>query len=619
MELKLILALPLLSAMTLGIFCRKCSYTFTSFFSSSMILVSFLISTSIFLHLGLVDNIVMREVIALWFTFGAEKIYWGVYVDQLTSVMFVVVTLVSTLVHLFSAGYMKDDPNYTRYISYLSLFTFAMLLLVSADNILQAFVGWEGVGLCSYLLIGFWYKKDSANNAAIKAFIVNRIGDLAFILGIFSIIYFVGSVNYEVILSSVPILVDAKMNILSVNVPVIELIALLLFIGCMGKSAQIGLHVWLPDAMEGPTPVSALIHAATMVTAGIFLIVRISPVFQNALFTSNVILYVGAITCIFAATTAIAQSDIKKIIAYSTCSQLGYMFMACGAFAYKASIFHLGTHAFFKASLFLLAGFVIYNVKTQDINKMGGLRKYMPITYLFFVVGSLAIMGIYPFAGYYSKDLILESVYLHGEIMPYYLGIASAFFTAIYSMKILIKVFHGEDGDKSFKHIRGKFYFPHYVMILSIIPLMLLSFSSGYQFEALAVPANRKHVDPLIHYMPMIVSALGMILSILIFGLKVEKHIAKISGPVFSLIKNKYYVDELYEATFVRGLYCMSCISKYFDKAIDFCPNTFASISRLCSIFCSKCQSGYIYLYLLYIFSGLMGVISWWIYLFYFR
>jgi NADH-quinone oxidoreductase subunit L len=345
--------------------------------------------------------------------------------------MFVVVTLVSSIVHIYSYGYMENDENGPRFMSYLSLFTFFMLLLVSADNFLQLFVGWEGVGLCSYLLIGFWYKKDSANFAAVKAFVVNRVGDFSFIIGILCLIYYVGSVDFVSVFKATPVIAKTNIDLFGFSLPLIEVIAMFLFIGCMGKSAQIGLHVWLPDAMEGPTPVSALIHAATMVTAGVFLVARSSSIFEAAPFTANFILYIGAITCFFAASVAVAQDDIKKIIAYSTCSQLGYMFMAAGSLAFKAGIFHLVTHAFFKSMLFLSAGIVIHSTHEQDINKMGGLRKSMPFTYLFFIIGSLAIMGIYPFAGYYSKDLILESVYESGAEKAYYFGILSALFTSI--------------------------------------------------------------------------------------------------------------------------------------------------------------------------------------------
>lgn len=623
MELSLILAFPLISSIILGLGNKRFSYYFSSFLSSTLLFCSFILSACLFIKVAFAKNYAAHQIIIHWFSIGSEKIHWAIYADILTSVMFVVVTLVSTLVHVFSAGYMKDDPNYVRYMSYLSLFTFAMLLLVSADNVLQLFVGWEGVGLCSYLLIGFWYKKDSANNAAIKAFVVNRIGDFAFILGILSLIYFVGSVNFSVILDSAPILSNANVKIMEYTIPVIELIAMALFVGCMGKSAQIGLHVWLPDAMEGPTPVSALIHAATMVTAGIFLIVRLYPIFEHAPFVSNIILYVGAITCIFAASIAIAQDDIKKIIAYSTCSQLGYMFMACGAYSYSAGIFHLVTHAFFKASLFLLAGIVIHFTHVQDISKMGGLRKYIPITYLGFIVGSLAIMGIYPFAGYYSKDMILGSVYLSNNKIPFALGIGAAFFTAIYSMKIIIKVFHGEADDKKLMQSVIKFYGgTNFLMLVAVMPLMLLSVVAGFYCEEYVITmqgSGTMHLPAIIHYMPMGVAFVGIVVSIFIYGFGWDKSIASAFKWVYALLKNKYYIDEIYAQTFVRFTYLFSRLSECFDRAIDFCPNSLARISRLCGIFYGKCQSGYIFIYLFYLLCGLLAIMSWWLFIFYFR
>jgi NADH-quinone oxidoreductase subunit L len=355
MMLTMILALPLFSAIFCGIGNKYLSFKISTLISSLAIIIAAIISIDVLIYVQS-HNKILHFIITNWFVLDNNQVNWSIYVDHLGGVMFCVVTIVSSIVHVYSYGYMKDDENLPRFMSYLSLFTFFMLILVSADNFLQLFVGWEGVGLCSYLLIGFWYKKDSASSAAVKAFIVNRIGDFAFIIGILCIIYFIGSVNFDQVMNSVQTLSKSNIDIYGIDLPILEIIAMFLFIGCMGKSAQIGLHVWLPDAMEGPTPVSALIHAATMVTAGVFLVARAAPIFEYAPFTCNIIIYVGAITCIFAASIAIAQTDIKKIIAYSTCSQLGYMFMASGALAFKAGIFHLVTHAFFKALLFLSAG-----------------------------------------------------------------------------------------------------------------------------------------------------------------------------------------------------------------------------------------------------------------------
>ncbi len=437
----LIVMLPLASAIINGALCLVINKKYGSIISSSAIIISALFSLYIFYYTGLNQNI-LHITLGKWFEVAEFKVNWAIYIDQLTAIMFLVVTCVSSVVHVYSLGYMAEDKGLPKFLSFLSLFTFFMLMLVSADNFLQLFFGWEGVGLCSYLLIGFWYKKDSANKAAIKAFIVNRVGDFAFILGIIAIIFSCRSANFTDVFLAAKGLANVKILLLGFEPSRLDIICLLLFIGCMGKSAQIGLHVWLPDAMEGPTPVSALIHAATMVTAGVFLVARCSYLFEYSPAILQFITIIGGITCLFAASIAIAQSDIKKIIAYSTCSQLGYMFLACGVSAYNSGIFHLVTHAFFKALLFLSAGSVIHAVHEQDIFKMGGLRDKMPVTYGNFLIGSLALIGIYPLAGFYSKDSILDSAYSAGSFM-FVFGIIAAILTAIYSMKIIILVFHG--------------------------------------------------------------------------------------------------------------------------------------------------------------------------------
>ena len=382
-----------------------------------------------------------------WMNIGDFNVVWSLRHDMLSAVMMIVITTVSAMVHIYSIGYMSHDNSKPRFMSYLSLFTFAMLMLVTSDNLIQLFFGWEGVGLASYLLIGFWYHKPSAHTAAMKAFIVNRIGDFGFILGIIAIYSVFGSLYFDEIFSDVEGLHKLSIVMLGFKINVIELIAILLFIGAMGKSAQIGLHTWLPDAMEGPTPVSALIHAATMVTAGVFLVCRMSPLLEFAPFALNVITIVGAMTAIFAATIGLTQFDIKRVIAYSTCSQLGYMFFAAGVSAYPASMFHLTTHAFFKALLFLGAGSVIHAMSDeQDMRKMGGIWKKIPITYALMWVGSLALAGIPFFAGYYSKDLILEAAWAASSNSGYFafwLGCLAAFLTAFYSWRVLLLTFHG--------------------------------------------------------------------------------------------------------------------------------------------------------------------------------
>jgi len=610
MEIALILALPLLSAFFCGVFNKNISFVFANILSSLALLASCILSFKA-LFLIHINKIILHEVLFTWFRILGEKVNWAIYLDALSATMFVVVTVVSTIVHIYSYGYMKNDGNGARFMSYLSLFTFFMLLLVSADNFIQLFVGWEGVGLCSYLLIGFWYKKDSASNAAIKAFVVNRVGDFAFILGILAIIFFTGTLKFESVFSSLSLLSDSKIYLLGFDFRLAEVVAFLLFIGCMGKSAQIGLHVWLPDAMEGPTPVSALIHAATMVTAGVFLVARSAPIFELAPYTTNIILYVGAITCLFAASIAIAQDDIKKIIAYSTCSQLGYMFMAAGALSFKASIFHLVTHAFFKAMLFLSAGIVIHAVHEQDINKMGGLRKYMPVTYLFFIIGSLAIMGIYPFAGYYSKDLILESVYESGNLYAFYMGIIAAFFTSIYSMKIIIKVFHGKPPKKKVKEWESS-------MILPLLILAFASIVSGFYLINYFVGFSHPHVPLYIKYMPMGVGIFGILLSFLIYQTSFGKKLYKPFSMIYTLFREKYYIDEIYDKSFVKGTYVLANMSRMFDRFIDFFPNASAAISRNFAGFISQVQSGYIFTYVFYILLGVWGIMLIWILKFYF-
>jgi NADH-quinone oxidoreductase subunit L len=558
---------------------------------------------------------IIHDILNTWISFGNTKIHWAIYVDELTAVMFSVVTIVSAIVHIYSYGYMHDDPNLPRFMSYLSLFTFFMLMLVCSDNFVQLFFGWEGVGLCSYLLIGFWYNKDSASSAAVKAFVVNRVGDFAFILGIIAIIYYVGSVDFDKVLNHAEFLSTQFIDIAGLKLNVLETIAILLFIGCMGKSAQIGLHVWLPDAMEGPTPVSALIHAATMVTAGVFLVGRSSALFALAPMTSQIILWIGAITCIFAATTAIAQNDIKKIIAYSTCSQLGYMFMACGAFAYSAGIFHLVTHAFFKAMLFLGAGLVIHATHEQDVDKMGGLYKKMPITYLFFWLGSLAIIGIYPFAGYYSKDLILESVYLSGGHLQFVIGLLAAFFTALYSMKILIMVFHGVPGVSSKNAHEGPI-----VMVLPLIILAIGSIAAGFGLINFFTnhDSSNHHIDDLIKYAPLIVGIAGIFGGIILYKFGLAEILSRVFCLIYNILKNKYFFDEIYEKTFVGGAKILAKISKLFDTNVvdGIGPMGSSTVVSFLARIASSIQSGYIFTYAFFMLIGVMSVMSWWIYKF---
>src|ERR1700759_4398251 len=418
--------------------------------TTGLLFVSMALSWMAFVDVGFMHHDA-RIALLPWIQSGDLQVAWSLRVDTLTAVMLVVVTTISALVHLYSIGYMDEDPNRPRFFSYLSLFTFAMLMLVTSDNLVQLFFGWEGVGLMSYLLVGFWYYKPSANAAAIKAFVVNRVGDFGFSLGIFATFMMIGSLDFETIFAGAPGLTGKTIDFLGWHADALTLICLLLFMGAMGKSAQFLLHTWLPDAMEGPTPVSALIHAATMVTAGVFMVARLSPLFELAPNAQAVVMFFGATTAFFAATIGLVQNDIKRIVAYSTCSQLGYMFVAMGAGAYSVGMFHLFTHAFFKALLFLGSGSVIYAMHhEQDIRMMGGLWRKIPFTYAVMVVGTLALTGFPLTAGYFSKDAIIESAYASHNPLAVYgflLTVVAAALTAFYSWRLIFKTFHGEPHD----------------------------------------------------------------------------------------------------------------------------------------------------------------------------
>ena len=468
----LILFLPLLASIISGFFGNKIGDKPSQIITCLMVSISAFLSIIIFTKVifsGYENNVV----IATWINSGSLNVNWSIKVDALSSVMLVVVTLVSSLVHIYSVGYMSHDPHKPRFMAYLSLFTFAMLTLVTSDNFLQLFFGWEGVGLCSYFLIGFWYKKETANAAAMKAFLVNRVGDFGFALGIFLIFYIFGTVNYNEVFDLIPTITDKKINFLSFDVNITDLICLLLFVGAMGKSAQFLLHTWLPDAMEGPTPVSALIHAATMVTAGVFLVVRCSPIYEYSQLALSFITLIGMTTAFFAATVALVQTDIKKIIAYSTCSQLGYMFFAAGVGAYNVAMFHLFTHAFFKALLFLGSGSVIHSFRDeQDINQMGGVWRKLPYTYVLMILGTLALTGFPLLSGYYSKDAIIEFAFVSQTKFGLYaasIGVLTALMTSIYSWRLIFKTFHGKFNNEEIKKEKI-----HESPIVMILPLIIL-------------------------------------------------------------------------------------------------------------------------------------------------
>ena len=632
MEITL-LFLPLIASIISGFFGKYIGDR------NSEIVTSLFVSISAILALILFYNVIFNHyenniVVASWINSGTLNVNWSIKVDALSSVMLVVVTFISSLVHIYSIGYMSHDPHKTRFMAYLSLFTFAMLTLVTADNFLQLFFGWEGVGLCSYFLIGFWFKKDSANAAAIKAFVVNRVGDFGFALGIFLIFYLFGTVNYSEVFEQVPQIIDKKLLFLGIYIKAIDLICILLFIGAMGKSAQFFLHTWLPDAMEGPTPVSALIHAATMVTAGVFLVVRCSPIFEYSPLTLNIITIIGMTTAFFAATVALVQTDIKKIIAYSTCSQLGYMFFAAGVGAYNVAMFHLFTHAFFKALLFLGSGSVIHSFKEeQNINEMGAVYKKLPYTWILMVIGTLALTGFPFLSGFYSKEAIIEFAYLRGNTVGYYavgVGIFTALLTSIYSWRLIFKTFHGSYNNKKLK-IEQMQESP-IVMLLPLIILSLGAIFAGFLFKDLFIghggenhfwgesikflnPLSTEHPPLWIVLTTPILVILSIPISYYLFvkNKEIPNWFANSNKPIYNFLVNKWYFDELYNLIFVQfskkiGLYFW----KVFDvKIIDrFGPDGISSLIKNLSIKASKFQTGFIYQYAFMILLGFSALLT---------
>ena len=629
----LIIALPLVASIISGFFGKFIGDRNSEIITSLMVTISALLSLLVFYEV-IINQFEDNIIIATWINSGSLNVNWSMKIDSLSAVMLVVVTSVSSLVHVYSIGYMSHDPHKPRFMAYLSLFTFAMLMLVTSDNFIQLFFGWEGVGLCSYFLIGFWFKKDTANAAAIKAFLVNRVGDFGFALGIFLIFYLFGTVNYSEVFEQIPSIIDKDLIFLGLEIDAIDLICLLLFIGAMGKSAQIFLHTWLPDAMEGPTPVSALIHAATMVTAGVFLVVRCSPIYEYSELALNVITIVGMSTAFFAATVALVQTDIKKIIAYSTCSQLGYMFFAAGVGAYNVAMFHLFTHAFFKALLFLGSGSVIHAFKDeQNINKMGGVWKKLPYTYTLMIIGTLALTGFPFLSGFYSKDAIIEFAYLRGNTTGYYaagIGILTAFLTSIYSWRLIFKTFHGEYNNNDIKIEET-----HESPLVMLIPLVILSIGAifaGFFFKDLFVGyggVNNFWQDSIFFLKPLstehpplwflILTPTFVVLSIpLAYYLFVKNKnlptkIASVNKPLFQFLANKWYFDEIYDTIFVEpskklGLF----LWKFFDiKLIDrFGPDGVSALIKKCSIKANKFQSGFIYQYAFIMLLGFSALLT---------
>ncbi len=664
-----IVFLPLLGALIVGLFGRALGPRPSEIITTAFLMIAAVLSWIVFYQVG-IDHASYKVHVLRWITSGDLDVSWQLRIDTLTAVMLVVVNTVSSLVHLYSIGYMHEDDSRPRFFAYLSLFTFAMLMLVTSDNLLQMFFGWEGVGLASYLLIGFWYHKDTANAAAIKAFVVNRVGDFGFALGIFGLFWLAGSINLDQIFQAAPGMVGKSMEFLGYQVDTLTCICLLLFMGAMGKSAQFLLHTWLPDAMEGPTPVSALIHAATMVTAGVFMVARLSPVFEYAPAALMVVTAVGTLTAFFAATVGLVQNDIKRVIAYSTCSQLGYMFAALGLGAYGTAIFHLFTHAFFKALLFLGAGSVIHAMHhEQDMRNMGGLHKKIPYTYWAMVIGTLALTGVgiphvVGFAGFHSKDAIIEAAYAANPWNNYVFLtlVLAAFMTSFYSWRLVFMTFHQSPrwGEHAADAHGGRLpagespsatksddhhHEPHESPLVMLIPLAVLALGAvfaGVAFSKLFIGVStakggidtykdfwgkaifegpNNHIMHTMHeipgwvgWMPFAAMAAGLGLAYL-FYIQVPSlpaATARAFSPIYKFFLNKWYIDEFYDLIFVRSANALGRFlwkagdGGVIDRAIDGTANSFGWLTGKAS----KLQTGYVYHYAFWMLIGLAALLT---------
>lgn len=661
MSITLIVFLPLLAAIISGLGNRIIGNVPAKLVTTAALFVACGLSWPIFL--GFLSGSSTEYVVPVlsWLRSGELEFDWALRVDTLTAVMLVVVTSVSALVHLYSWGYMDEDPDQPRFFAYLSLFTFAMLMLVTADNLVQMFFGWEGVGLASYLLIGFWFRKPSANAAAIKAFVVNRVGDLGFMMGIFGTFLVFGTVSIPAILEAAPGMQGATIGFLGNRFDLMTVLCLLLFIGAMGKSAQLGLHTWLPDAMEGPTPVSALIHAATMVTAGVFMVCRLSPMFETSPTALTVVTIVGACTALFAATVGLVQTDIKRVIAYSTCSQLGYMFFAAGVGAYGAAMFHLFTHAFFKALLFLGAGSVIHAMHhEQDMRYYGGLRKHIPLTFWAMMAGTLAItgvgiVGVAGFAGFYSKDGIIEAAFASGTQVGQFaftIGVFAALLTSFYSWRLIFLTFFGTPRWIESEHIQHSVhktpaqagadttggYHPHESPLPMLIPLGVLTVgavAAGFVFHHAFIDAEHgaafwngslffnAHLMHEMHEVPLWVKLastaamlIGLLTAILMYLVNnsLPAKLASALSPLYRFFLNKWYFDELYNHIFVKPSFALG---RFFWKVGDegtinrFGPDGAAVLVTSGSRIAMKLQSGFLYSYALVMLLGLVAALTW--------
>jgi NADH-quinone oxidoreductase subunit L len=624
--------LPLLGAIIAGFFGRGLGDRGAQLVTCGAMALAAVCGVVLFLDVAYGGN-ARTVVLATWVDSGSFEANWALRYDTLSAVMVGMVTFISTLIHVYSVGYMSHDRTVPRFMAYLSLFTFAMLMLVTADNLLQLFFGWEGVGLCSYLLIGYWYDRESANRAAIKAFIVNRVGDVGFALGIAAVFVLTDSIAFDAVFASLGAHAGTMVGLFGGEVRAVELCAVLLFIGAMGKSAQLFLHTWLPDAMEGPTPVSALIHAATMVTAGVFLVTRMSPLFEMAPVALGIVTVVGASTALFAATIGCVQNDIKRIIAYSTCSQLGYMFFAAGVSAYPAAIFHLFTHAFFKALLFLGAGSVIHAMSDeQDIRRMGGIWRRIPATYALMWVGNLALAGVPFFAGFYSKDMVLEAAWgAHSGVgaFAFACGLAAAFLTAFYSWRLLILTFHG--APRADHHVMEHIHESPPVMIAPLVVLAIGAVFAGAVFHEpfvghhwqdfwrasiVVAPGNdameNAHHAPLwVKLAPVAMGLSGIGLAYVLYMLRPEIPgvlAARFQG-VHRFLLNKWYFDELYDRLFVRPALALGdALWKGGDVGVidRLGPDGIAATARAAAARVVRLQTGLVYHYA---FAMLIGIV----------
>ncbi|MEO5655612.1 MAG: NADH-quinone oxidoreductase subunit L [Nitrosospira sp.] len=634
---------PLAGALIAGLFGRLIGPTWSHRITIALMLVCVAASVTIFLDV-LKGNIYDGAVYT-WATSGDTRFEIGFLIDQLSATMMVVVSFVSLMVHIYTIGYMHEDPGYQRFFSYISLFTFSMLMLVMSNNFLQLFFGWEAVGLVSYLLIGFWYTRPTAIYANLKAFMVNRVGDFGFLLGIALVLMYFGTLDYAAVFAQAPQAATQTIEIIpGTSWELLSAICILLFVGAMGKSAQFPLHVWLPDSMEGPTPISALIHAATMVTAGIFMVARMSPLFELTETALSVMLVIGGITTLFMALVAIVQTDIKRVVAYSTLSQLGYMTMALGASAYSAGIFHLMTHAFFKAVLFLGAGSVIIAMHhEQDMRKMGGLKKYMPITYWTMFIAALASAGVPGLSGFFSKDSIIEALHfatIPGAGFAYFCGVTTVFVTAFYTFRLLFMTFHGKP--RMDHHTEEHLHESPWVVTLPLIVLAIPSIGAGWligpilfgnyfgstiqimpQHEAMAKMSLEYHgilamMTHALTTIPFWLSVGGIVTAWYFYLVRTDLpgKIKKAAGPLSILLERKYFIDEFYSWFFASGARGLGRgLWKFGDvKVIDgFFVNGTARVVAATAVLMRRFQSGYIYHYAFTMIVGVFVLMSLWL------